>query len=144
MNKKKSPDYGDKEFRIRKALERLGTDTPECLICGLSHPLQLELHHPAQEKFDNETIILCSNDHKEVSDWQKDHPQKIDSAVAELETIGHWLLGLSDLLTVATNHSFAERPRELLLYIAGKLREFGLALIGMARPVPTTMTGPIS
>jgi hypothetical protein len=45
MNKKRPPSYGDKESRIRKAIERLGMDTPQCLICGLSHPLQLELHH---------------------------------------------------------------------------------------------------
>ncbi len=144
MGKKRSPDYGDKESRIRKALERLGTDTPECLICGLPHPLQLELHHPAQQKFDDETVILCSNDHKEASDWQKDHPQKIEEAVVKLETIGHWLLGLSDLLKVAADQSFAGQLRELLLYIADKLHGFGLALIEMAQLAPNGDTLVVS
>jgi hypothetical protein len=98
----------------------------------------------AQRQFDDETIILCSCDHDETSDWQRDHPQKIEGAVAELEATGHWLLGLSDLLKVAADQSFAGQLRELLLYIAGKLHEFGLALIETARPVPAVTVEPIS
>ena len=44
---KKQQIYPDAEERLRKALERLGTDDPKCAHCGEPNPLLLELHHIA-------------------------------------------------------------------------------------------------
>lgn len=136
---KKHPDFGDRDQRIRKACERLGSDNPKCAVCGEANPLCLELHHIAQHKFSAETIILCSNHHDNASDWQKEHPVKIEGCTSILEVSGHWLLGLGDLLRIAADEPFAEQLRELLLYVASKLRTFGIALIDMARLAPTVM-----
>ena len=103
MTKRRAPQFGDREQRLRKAYERLGTDNPRCLFCPETNPLCLELHHPAQNSFAHETIIVCSNHHDDLSDWQKEHPQKVDNCTSQLEPIGHWLLGFGDLLFVGAS-----------------------------------------
>lgn len=132
MSKKRPPDFGDRAQRLRKAYERLGTDTPQCLICGETNPLRLELHHPAQHKFDDCTVIVCSNHHDDASDWQKDHPAKIEGCTGVLEQIGHWLLGLGDLIHIAAQEPGLGPLKDLLIYVAHKLRAFGRHLIETA------------
>jgi hypothetical protein len=133
MTKKCMPDHGDKESRIRKAYERLGTTTPSCLICGETNPLRLELHHPAQRQYDDRTIILCSNHHDEASDWQRDHPFKIEGCTSLIEVAAHWLFGLGDLAKIAADESWAAQVKPLLSYIAMLLHEIGHLLINLAR-----------
>jgi hypothetical protein len=135
---KKRFNYGDREQRLRKAYERLGTDNPKCLICCGTNPLCLELHHPAQHAFAPETIILCSNHHDDASDWQKDHPEKIADCNSILETIGHWLLGLGDLCHIAAHEPSIGSLKEFLHYLASTLRAFGHHLIKLPGSMAAT------
>jgi hypothetical protein len=137
-------NHGDKEARYRKACERLGSDTPHCIIGDETNPHAIELHHVAGRKFDDETISLCLNHHAQVSDAQKDHPPKIDGCTNPLEAIGHFLLGLGDLVAIASEHPAGEPIREFLIYLQSKLREFGLRLIEMARATPHETFGGVS
>ena len=130
---RRPPDYGDRESRLRKAYERLGTNTPRCLICSQTNPLRLELHHPAQQEYDDETIILCSSDHDDASDWQKDHPHKIEGCSSVIEIVAHWLFGLGDLLNIAASESQGAELKEYLSYIAAKLHVLGRILIDLAK-----------
>jgi hypothetical protein len=141
MNKKRPPNFGDRETRLRTAYERLGCTNPHCIICGEPNPLRLEQHHPAQHEFDGETIPLCASHHKDASDWQKDHPQKIPGCTSPLEPIAHWLFGLGDLLRIASQEPAAEALKELLIYIADKLHKFARTLVDFAR---AAVEGPAS
>ena len=42
----------NRERRKQRALERLGTNTPRCPLCGIDEPLVFELHHIAGRAFD--------------------------------------------------------------------------------------------
>ena len=44
-----------------------------------------------------DTVIVCRNHHRKLSDLQKDHPEKIADPPDPLEIIAHFLLGLADL-----------------------------------------------
>lgn len=111
---KKQQVYPDAEERLRKALERLGTDDPKCAHCGEPNPLLLELHHIAGKQYGEDTIIECVKCHKLLSDAQYDHPPRIDDKrPTKFERIGHLLLGLADVLR----------------FVASKLDEIGRALI---------------
>lgn len=106
-------DEINKERRNRKALERLGTDHPACVLCGENNPCCLEKHHVAGRVFDGLEVILCRNCHRKQSDVQKDHPKAQSNPPSQTETIGHLLLGLA----------------EFFVELAAKLKEFGLYLI---------------
>ncbi len=111
----------NKEKRRQKALERLGTNTPQCVHCGESDHRCLEAHHIAGRAYDEQTVVMCRNCHRKLSDSQKDHPPKVsEKDPSLLECIGHFLLGLADLF-------------EMLME---KLREFGKALIEGAKVCP--------
>lgn len=64
------------------------------------------------------TVLICCNCHKVLSDDQKDHPGFDPNADPMLNAIGHFLLGLADMLKL----------------IVDKLYAFGLALIERASP----------
>ena len=51
------------ERRRQRALERLGTNTPRCVVCGFDNPLALELHHIAGRAYDDELVPVCRNCH---------------------------------------------------------------------------------
>lgn len=106
----------EKERRKQKALERLSTNNPHCVLCGETDWSCLELHHIAGKAFDRSLSIVCRNCHRKLSNMQKDHPQAANTPPDPFECIGHFLLGLADLF-------------ELLV---GKLREFGQFLISKA------------
>jgi hypothetical protein len=134
MSKKRAPDIGTRQERMDKAYERLGTRTPKCIICGETNPLRLRLHHPAQHGFDaDETVIICSSEHDDASDWQKEHPEKIEGCTSVLEPIGHLLLGIGDLAHIAAHEPSAGSLKDFLLYVAEKLRATGRQLIELAR-----------
>jgi hypothetical protein len=106
-----------REKRRQRALERLRTNTPHCAECGETDWRCLEVHHIAGRDFDDDaTAILCRNCHRKLSDDLKDHPPPASSPPNQFDRIGHFLLGLADLLT----------------RLAEKCREYGQALIAYA------------
>lgn len=109
-------DEFERERRKQKRLEQLGSDDPHCGMCGHSDWQALELHHVAGQKYDESTVPLCRNCHRIVSDDQYDHPAFDPDTDAMLVNIGHFMLGLADMLR----------------RIVAKLNDFGLALIGRA------------
>jgi hypothetical protein len=121
-NNKKGVGMSNQELRREKrrqrALERLGTNAPRCAECGETNWRCLEVHHIAGRDFDNDaTAILCRNCHRKLSDDLKDHPEPASSPPGQFDRIGHFLLGLADLLT----------------RLAEKCREFGHVLIEYAK-----------
>ena len=102
-----------RERRKQKRLESLGSNEPRCGICGDGDWRTLELHHVAGRRHDNGMTPLCRNCHRKVSDDQNNHPAFNPDADPMLASIGHFLLGLADMLRI----------------IVAKLCEFGLALI---------------
>ena len=109
----------DKEIRKQKRLETLGENNPVCITCGENNPHCLELHHIAGRAYDDDTMPLCRNCHRKLSDDQKDHPKPIGKPVTTPECIGHMLLGLADFF----------------LLLIEKLKEFGQFLIQSAHSV---------
>lgn len=106
-----------REIRKQKRLDALGTSEPRCGMCGESDWRTIEEHHVADHGRDDATVLLCRNCHRKVSDDQKDHPSFLPSADPMLDAIGHFLLGLADMLRL----------------IVSKLYEFGSALIARAQ-----------
>jgi hypothetical protein len=106
-------DEFERERRKQRRLDKLGTNNPRCGTCGEADDRVLELHHVAGRKHDDVTAILCRNCHRKMTDNQKDHPAVITQADPMLASIGNFLLGLADMLSI----------------IVAKLCEFGLALI---------------
>ena len=90
----------EEERRKQRRLERLGTQHPSCSTPGCPETdwRCLELHHIADHGCDPQTVILCANCHRKVTDAQKDHPPHSDTADPFLESIGRFLLGLAELL----------------------------------------------
>lgn len=109
-----------REARKQRRLEALGTNEPRCGTCGETDWRVMELHHVADHGRDDATVCICANDHRRVSDGQKDHPAFDPNADSLLDSVGHFLLGLADLLRL----------------VVDKLTAFGLALIERAAPNP--------
>jgi hypothetical protein len=105
------------ERRKQARLEKLGINNPLCGICGNSDWRCIERHHIADHKRDETTTLLCANHHCIVTDAQKDHPRFDSGADPFLDSIGHFLLGLADMLRI----------------VVEKLFEFGHALIERAK-----------
>lgn len=108
--------FPDGEARKQARLETLGTNEPQCGTCGETDWRTIEQHHVADHKRDEATGLICANCHRKVTDDQRDHPGFNPDADPLLDRIGHFLLGLADLLRLAVE----------------KLVEFGNALIGRA------------
>jgi hypothetical protein len=115
----------NREIRRQKALERLGSNNPRCIECGNDDPSCLEKHHIAGRGYDAETVIVCRNCHRTLSDWQKDHPPHRPEQPHDLEIMGRFLIGVADLF-------------ELLIR---RLKEFGQKLIALAAEAPSTKEG---
>lgn len=115
----------DSEARRQRAYRRLGTDNPVCVGCGERDPHCFERHHIAGQKHHDQTALVCINCHRKLSDKQKDHPADLPGQDSRLATIGHYVLGLADLLVM----------------IAKALAEFGSWLIGEAQKVPAIAGG---
>lgn len=115
-----------REIRKQRRLEKLGTNNPLCGTCGESRWQCLEQHHPSGRKCDPKTTVInCRNCHRILSNDQLDHPTFDPGADPMLQAIGHFLLGLADLLRL----------------VIEKLVEFGLILIERAAP-PVTEAQP--
>lgn len=121
MKTDKKPQL-NREIRRQKANERLGSNSPRCIECGNDNFACLEKHHIAGRGYDADTVILCRNCHRIVSDWQKGHPAHRPKPPHQLEVMGRFLMGVADLF-------------ELLI---DRLEEFGLKLIELAAAAPAT------
>lgn len=105
----------DAEDRKQQQLRRLGSQYPHCVVCGESDPRVLEKHHIAGRKHSEDLSTVCRNCHRRLSDKQRDHvAYGSKEAIGPLGNIGHYLLGLADLLEM----------------IVAALRRFGAWLIG--------------
>jgi hypothetical protein len=110
----------DREDRLERHYRRLGTRNPVCAGCGKhdpEHPEIYELHHVAGKSQHGDVSIKCANCHRTLSDLQKDHVPPGSKPTGKTATIGHYLLGLADILAM----------------IVQTLREFGAWLIGEAQ-----------
>ena len=107
----------DREARKQTRLDKLDTNNPVCVTCGENKWQCMEQHHIAGKAYDGDMCNVCRNCHRILSDDQIDHPKPIGKPATTPEIIGHYLIGLADLFEL----------------IVGKIREFGHALIEMAR-----------
>jgi len=108
-----------REIRKQRALERLGSDDPRCVLCGEGDWRCLEFHHLAGRKFGEEGTVVCRNCHRRLSDAQKDYPPALtDAQPVLLERVGHFLLGLSDLLGMLENmmHQYGSQLIEAAMH----------------------------
>ncbi len=96
-------------------MRRLDTRNAVC-PCGESDPRCLEKHHIAGRKHHGDTAFVCCNCHRKLSDRQLDHPSNELGQDAKPAAIGHYLLGLSDLMAMQSK----------------TLAEFGILLIEQA------------
>jgi hypothetical protein len=64
----KAKENPQRDTRRRKS------DNRACLICGEGDQRCLEDHHIGGRKYDQMTVITCSNCHSKLTDIQKDHP----------------------------------------------------------------------
>lgn len=108
----------DMEGRKQRALQRLGTDDPRCIICGEADWRCLELHHLAGRAYDDSTVILCRNCHRKLSDPSENGDAPADPPL--LERVGRFLLGLASLLRM----------------LAAKFKSFGEELLAAAKHCP--------
>ena len=100
-------------IRKQRRLEQLGTDNPRCGVCGDTRWQCIELHHTAgKDAVPDHTVLTCRNCHRMLSDDQRDHPRYDPERDGPWQAIGHFLLGLADMLRL----------------IIEKLREYGLLL----------------
>jgi hypothetical protein len=85
------------------------------------HPEIYDLHHPGGKSHDD-VFIECANCHRMLTDQQNDHvPPDASPPIGMLATIGHYLLGLADMLAM----------------IVETLRNFGKWLLGEASRTAT-------
>ena len=103
----------NRERREQRALERLGSNNPRCIFCPCDDPLALELHHVAGQAFGGDTVIVCRNCHRRLSDYQKDHSLWQGNPASELEPIRLFLLGLADFFEM-----LVKRLREFAVKLA--------------------------
>ena len=115
--------YQDEETRREKDYRRLRTRNPICVGCGYSdHPAALELAHIAPREFHDDGVVLCSNCHRAQSDTEKDYSYSPQSDNPEMETIGRYLLALSEFFQMMATrmsefgHWLLEQSEHVLPY----------------------------
>ncbi|WP_456685839.1 hypothetical protein [Bradyrhizobium sp. P5_C11_2] len=103
----------DREVRRQRKLERIGGNYNACPGCGHSDWRTLEEHHYFNRRFGAETVWLCANCHRIITDDQKDHPMPISTADPLFQRMGHFMLNLAAFLRVVIVH-LEEFGRELI------------------------------
>ncbi len=103
--------FRKKERRRQGQLERLGTNTPRCVVCGEGSPSCLELHHLAGRNYGDDLVTVCRNCHRKLSDAQKDHPNPKEEEPSFENRLAHFLHGLADLFKLLEEQlrAFANR-----------------------------------
>jgi hypothetical protein len=114
------------ERQRQRAYERLGSNHPVCIFCGLDDWRCLEPHHLAGEAFDDLTGILCRNCHRTLTDPTQNQRAPEDPPV--LERIGHLLIGLAQFL-IALAERLGQAGQELLQGVAVCPPPYGWAAI---------------
>jgi hypothetical protein len=108
-------DDAELEYERRKQdrLEKLGTDHPVCTCCGESRWEVFEGHHLAGRKHHGDIALVCLNCHKVLTVAQECRREPGDPDEPFLATVGHYLIGLADMLLMIAK-SFAEFGKRLL------------------------------
>ena len=104
----------DYERRKQQRLRKLGTQTPQCVVCGNPHWECLQLHHIEGQAFGSTLAIVCANDHARLSVTQYGHPlpEAADQDI-ELMKVMRLLSGFADLLELVV-----AKLREMVCTIA--------------------------
>lgn len=105
----------DGEARRRATHERLGGDEPTCCLCGCGDSRMLtENHHIAGRRCSDETVTVCLNCHRRLSDAQRDHPVVLSPDPVLLERLAHAMVGRADLFAMLALHLHEEASGLLL------------------------------
>ncbi len=102
----------DRDERLERQYQRLGTRKAICVGCGEEDPFCMEKHHLAGRKRHDDVSIICRNCHRKLTNQQLDHvPLMAEEPNGNRAVIGHYLLGLCDLLAmvVPTLRGFGEQ-----------------------------------
>lgn len=105
------PKRREYEDRLELRYRKLKTRKPICVGCGETDPFCLEEHHIAGSRHHQDTVIVCRNCHRKLSNLQLDHvPKMAEERTGQLAKIGHYLLGVSDshTRTAATLRRFGD------------------------------------
>lgn len=87
----------DADLRREKDYRRLRTRTPICITCGYSKsPAAMQYSHIAPRRFHDDGGVQCCNCHNEVGDAERDYSYAPQSANPQMETIGRYLIALSE------------------------------------------------
>ncbi len=92
------PTNFDLERRKQQRLRKLGSQTPQCAVCGVRHWECLELHHIEGQAYGSTLAIVCTNCHARLSVQQYGHPQATAGSDLDLTTLARLLSGIADLL----------------------------------------------
>lgn len=88
------------EAREQSRKHKIGTNNPRCAACGIDDWRVIEEHHPDTRKRDTLVVLVCANDHRVLTDLQKDHPKELPGCDKKLASTGKFILGLADMLSV--------------------------------------------
>jgi hypothetical protein len=88
----------ERERRLQRRLEALGTNNPRCIHCGEDDPFCLEVHELGGREFSDHSTIECRNCHRKLEDRRKDHPQQLSPSPSTDESLAHILYGIADAL----------------------------------------------
>lgn len=91
-------NHFDLERRKQQRLRKLGSQSPQCGICGENHWECLELHHIEGQAYGSTLAVVCTNCHARLSVQQYGHPQATSGSDVELTTLARLLSGIADLL----------------------------------------------
>jgi hypothetical protein len=109
----------ERERRLQRRLERLESDNPICLVCGVTDPVCLQWHHPLRDKtFSDVRFRACSNDHDRLHELEKDWRAASPRSIQEIAA--HLLFVFADILSL-----FKRDGDEFIAYI----REVAAALL---------------
>ncbi len=114
-----NPILIEQELEKVKNARRLGGFDKTCVICSEPDQNVLELHHLSGEDYGDDVYPVCRNCHRKLTNKRANKPAP--EYPSQLDQIGHWLIGLA----------------QLLLELAKKAFEFGSVLIESAKVIPS-------
>jgi len=94
----------DRERRLQRRFESLGTNKPRCTHCVEDDPFCLELHEPGGKQFSDLSAIECRNCHRKLEDGRSDHPKQLRKPTTDSERLVHFLHGLADWFALLIVH----------------------------------------